>query len=118
MERDEIIIRNAIVHILDSTIGMPVLSDHFLDLGPDLNEFLRSHIYKIVSSDDMKSCIFNKEESFVYQCLENFNEESMVTVSQEIPMDQYNDKNNVEFITNPDGTIWVLIKNINRIISK
>jgi hypothetical protein len=35
-----------------------------------------------------------------------------------IPMDQYNDKNNVEFITNPDGTISVLIKNISKITTK
>lgn len=84
MERDEIIIRKAIVHIMDSTIGMPVLSDHLLELGPDLNEFLRGHIYKVASSDDIKNCNFNKEESFVYQCLENFNEESFVSISQEI----------------------------------
>ena len=51
MERDEIIIRNAIVHILDSTIGMPVLSDYLLELGPDLNDFLRGHIYRIATSD-------------------------------------------------------------------
>lgn len=84
MERDEIIIRKAIVHIMDSTIGMPVLSDHLLELGPDLNDFLRGHIYKIASSDDMKSCQFNKEESFIYQCLENFKEEELISSSQEI----------------------------------
>lgn len=84
MERDEIIIRNAIVHIMDSTIGMPVLSDHFLELGPELNDFLRGHIYKIVSSDDVKNCSFNTEESFVYQCIKDFNEESLIQVSQEI----------------------------------
>ncbi len=84
MERDEIIIRNAIVHILDSTIGMPVLSDHLLELGPELNEFLRGHIYKIASSDDMKNCSFNIEESYVYQCLNAFSEESLIAVSQDI----------------------------------
>jgi hypothetical protein len=84
MERDEIIIRNAIVHIMDSTIGMPVLSDHLLELGPELNEFLRGHIYKIASSDDMKSCEFNKEESSVYQFLEDFKEEALIPISQEI----------------------------------
>lgn len=84
MERDEIIIRNGIVHILDSTIGMPVLSDQLLELGPDLNEFLRGHIFKIASSDDMKSCNFNQEESYVYQCLKDFKEENMIPVSQEI----------------------------------
>lgn len=83
MEQDEIIIRNAIVHIMDSTIGMPVLSDYPLELGPDLNDFLRSHIYKIVSSDDTKSCNFD-EESYIHSCLKNFSEENIVSVSQEI----------------------------------
>ncbi len=35
-----------------------------------------------------------------------------------IPMDQYQDTSQVEFITNPDGTISVLIKNINRISTR
>ena len=35
-----------------------------------------------------------------------------------IPMEQYRDINQVEFITNPDGTISVLIKNINKILTR
>ena len=35
-----------------------------------------------------------------------------------IPMEQYNNKENVEFMTNPDGTISVWIKNISHITSK
>jgi len=35
-----------------------------------------------------------------------------------IPMEEYNNKQHVEFITNPDGTISVLIKNVNRITTK
>lgn len=84
MEKDEIIIRNAIVHILDSTIGMPVLSDTLLELGPDLNDFLRGHIYKIASSDDVKSCQFNKEESAVYNIILEFNEENLIQISQDL----------------------------------
>lgn len=84
MERDDIIIRNAIVHILDSTIGMPVFSDQLLELGPDINDFLRGHIYKIAVSDDVKNCRFREEESTVFQSLKSFNEESMISVSQEI----------------------------------
>jgi len=33
-------------------------------------------------------------------------------------MEEYNNKQHVEFITNEDGTISVLIKNVNRITSK
>jgi hypothetical protein len=84
MERDEIIIRNGIVHILDATIGMPVLSDRLLDLGPDLNEFLRGHIYKIAASDDISKCEFNKEESSVYGIIKEFKEEDLVFISREL----------------------------------
>jgi hypothetical protein len=35
-----------------------------------------------------------------------------------IPMEAYNNKDTVEFITNPDGTISVLIKNIGHIESR
>ena len=35
-----------------------------------------------------------------------------------IPMEQYNSTDSIEFITNPDGTISVLIKNIGKITSR
>ena len=44
MDKDSIIIKKLIVHILDSTVGMPVLSDTELDFGPDLSHFLKAHI--------------------------------------------------------------------------
>lgn len=84
MERDEFIIRNAIIHILDSAVGVPVLSDTLLELGPDLNEFLRGHIYKIASSDEIKRCEFNKEESFVYETIQNFDENNLIKLSKEL----------------------------------
>ena len=35
-----------------------------------------------------------------------------------IPMERYKDSNSVEFITNPDGTVSVLIKNIEHLAAK
>ena len=35
-----------------------------------------------------------------------------------IPMEQYREAKNIEFITNPDGTISVLIKNIEHLQAK
>lgn len=84
MEKDDIIIRNAILHILDSTVGMPVLSDALLELSPDLNDFLRGHIFRVITGDDTKSCEFHRDESYVYQCLESFDEEKLIPVSHEI----------------------------------
>ena len=70
MEKDDIIIRNAIMHILDSTVGIPVLSDVLLELNEDLNDFLRNHIYKVISGDDLKTCVFDEEKSDVYHLLQ------------------------------------------------
>lgn len=84
MERDDIIIRNAVLHILDSTVGVPVLSRSLLELNPDLNDFLRNHIFKITSGDDINNCLFNKEESTVYQYLVDFREDDLVPVTGQI----------------------------------
>ncbi len=62
MVKEEIRIKKAIVHILDSTIGMPVLSDEELDFGSEFSDFLKEHISKISSGDDGKSCEFYKQE--------------------------------------------------------
>lgn len=82
MEKNEIIIRNAALHILDSTVGLPVLSDSLLELTPDLNDFLRGHIYKLVSGDDLKTCIFDEESSEIYQLLVQFEEEKLIEFSK------------------------------------
>lgn len=88
MTKDEIIIRNAIIHILDSSVGMPVLSGHLLELSPDLNDLIRGHIYRIASGDDLKNCVFNteleEEELVVYKLLQSFDEQNMVSFSQDI----------------------------------
>ena len=39
-------------------------------------------------------------------------------VEIKIPMEQYQDGEHIEFITNPDGSISILIKNVGRITSK
>ncbi len=84
MVKEEIRIKKAIVHILDSTIGMPVLSDTELEYGSEIAEFLKEHIAKISSGDDAKECRFYKEESEVYQMLNAYADEDFVTVSKDI----------------------------------
>ena len=39
MVKEEIRIKKAIVHILDSTVGLPVLSDQEIEFGSDFAEF-------------------------------------------------------------------------------
>lgn len=89
MERDEIIIRNGIIHILDSSIGLPALSDTVLELGPDLNDFIRGLIYKIASSDELKHCLFDEETSQVYPVLKDFKEDNLIGISKELANQLY-----------------------------
>lgn len=85
--KDDIIIRKVIVHILDTVHGDCILSETLLDPGPDLYDFIRNHIYKIVTSDDTKNCTFNLETSPIYPLLESWDESdeySFVSTSQKI----------------------------------
>ena len=86
MEQDEIIIRKGIVHILDGELGYPVFSEQLLDMNPDVNDFFRQHIYKIMSGDDMKRCYFDnsEEESDMYKLVKSFDEENMVEESKKM----------------------------------
>ena len=87
MEKGEIRLRKVIVHILDSTAGMPALSDTLLDYGSDFGDFLRGHICRIIATDDKKTCEFHKEESEVFQQIQDFVEagltdEAFISASQ------------------------------------
>ena len=84
MEKDDIIIRSAIMHILDSSVGVPVLSDELLNLTPDMNDFLRNHIYKVISGDELKTCVFDEENSEVYHLIQEFTEENMVDTTKKL----------------------------------
>ncbi len=81
--KDEIRISQAIVHIMDPGLGMPVLSDAVLDLGPDLADFLKAHIYRIDTSDDVKNCSF-LEDSQIFPLAEEWESEKFVEISQKI----------------------------------
>ena len=42
MKSDDIIMKAAIIHILDSSVGIPVLSDQAMEIGPDFSDFLKA----------------------------------------------------------------------------
>ncbi len=84
MIKEEIRIKKAIVHILDSTVGMPVLSDGELEFGSEFADFLKEHIARVFSGDDGKSCRFYKEESEVYQMLAQYSDDFFVDASKDM----------------------------------
>ena len=42
MQKEDVRLRQVIIHIMDSTMGMPVLSDQVIDFGSDFEDFLRA----------------------------------------------------------------------------
>ncbi len=83
MNRDDIIVKKVIIHILDSSVGMPVLSDKELECGPDLYDFFRVHLEKVTNSDDIKQCSFY-EDSEILDELNQFTPEQFVETSQKL----------------------------------
>ncbi len=82
MNKEDIRMKKMIVHIMDSSIGMPVLSDTELVYGSEVAEFVRDHIAKISSGDEMKECHFYQEESEVYQMLAGYDDKDFVQMSK------------------------------------
>lgn len=83
MQKEDIRIKRVIVHILDSTVGLPVLSDSEIEFGSDFAEFLREHIYRIIEGDDSKDCEFYKEQSEVYHMLTEYTDDAFVEMSKQ-----------------------------------
>lgn len=84
MELNDIRIRQAIVHILDTNIDMPILSDNLLETNEEINEFIKSHIYKILTGDDFKLCEFISPESYIAANILVYTEEDFVVLSKNI----------------------------------
>ncbi|MCR5355835.1 MAG: nucleoid-associated protein [Lachnospiraceae bacterium] len=83
MQKDQIVITNAIVHILETDVGMPVLSEYLLERHEELNDLLRAHIYKVATGDDLKTCVFRDDEgSEMYELLKNFREDDLIGFSK------------------------------------
>jgi hypothetical protein len=57
MEYD-IHIKNAILHILDTSINLPVLSNSEIDIDGEISEFLEKHINKILDDSNIKKARF------------------------------------------------------------
>ncbi len=89
MVKEEIRIEKVIIHILDSMVGMPVLSDTEIDFGSDFADFLKEHIYKISSGDDVRTCRFYENESEVYQALQSYNDDEFIPFSKQLAESLY-----------------------------
>lgn len=83
MRKEDMIMKLGIVHILDSMVGVPVLSDRPIDMGSNLCDFFKAHIEKFTESDDVKRCQF-AEGSEVMQMIQGCNAENFVETSKRL----------------------------------
>ncbi|HEX3037825.1 MAG TPA: nucleoid-associated protein [Oscillospiraceae bacterium] len=60
----DIHIDQAVLHVLDTNLDAPILSDVCLDLTEDTKEFLLFRIDKFLGSDDYKCCEFEEGSTF------------------------------------------------------
>lgn len=87
METQDIKIKYLIVHILNSEHAIPVLSDTVLNVGSEFEEFIKGHICRVLTGDDVKPSKFSEEEpSNVYKLLKAYNksEQDFVQKTQDI----------------------------------
>lgn len=55
-------IEKAILHIMDTGVNFPVLSDKLMTMNEETDYFLSTHIEKLLEDAEFKSCSFNREE--------------------------------------------------------
>lgn len=91
------------------------MADKVFVQKPELKEKFKEKVqkYKIKEEEEIKPQNDTTTRKFEKQHLT-----TDTGIEIKIPMEQYDSTDNIEFITNEDGTISVLIKNIGHIISK
>ncbi|MBN2221422.1 MAG: nucleoid-associated protein [Vallitaleaceae bacterium] len=74
---EEISIKKIIVHILDTSMSIPVMSMDEMPTSIDINDFFAHHIARILDDDGMKSCVFEEEFNVFYGHLKEYQNQSI-----------------------------------------
>ncbi len=85
---EEITIERAVLHILDTGIGAPVLSDRALPLD-ESTDFFKRHIEKLAEDSEMKECVFEDGGNPVRDLIGGMNEENFISVTQQLAASLY-----------------------------
>lgn len=65
-------ISRAILHILDTSVGVPVLSENLMTLGEDLREYTEKHILRCFNDTDLKKTKFVNEDGFFFKLIKEY----------------------------------------------
>lgn len=68
----DININEAVIHILDSNGGEPVLNEYSLDLNEDIYKFVFKHIEKCFKDEELKYAKFNEGRSIVKEVTQDY----------------------------------------------
>lgn len=68
----EIIINEAIVHILDNNAEEPVLNEYTLQLNEEIYGFLLKHIERCLKDEELKYAVFNGEKNVVKETAQEY----------------------------------------------
>lgn len=69
---NDINIQEAIIHILDSNGGEPILNEYYLDLNEDIHKFIYRHIEKCFNDEELKYAKFNPERNIVKEVVQDY----------------------------------------------
>ena len=67
----ELVIHQAILHVLDTTLDAPVLSGGVMELTAEKTAYLQAHLEKMLASDEIRLCQLLPESSFKYELEHN-----------------------------------------------
>jgi nucleoid-associated protein YejK len=83
---EELQIKKIIIHILDTSITIPVMSMDEMPTSIDMNDFFAHHISKTINDDAQKNCVFSKEYNLFLNYLNEYRDEKIdfVTFSKQI----------------------------------
>lgn len=69
---NDINIQEAVIHILDSNGGEPVLNEYSLELNEDIHKFIYRHIEKCFNDEELKYAKFNPERNIVKEVVQDY----------------------------------------------
>lgn len=86
MAPEEITLKQSIVHILDSTMTIPVLSMDEMPSSIETNDFFIQHITKVMNDDALKECVFHEDHNLFLQSLTSYlqKDTDFVTFSKQV----------------------------------
>lgn len=65
-----IYLRKAVLHVLDSSMGMPVISCAELDLDGEARDFIEKHISKVLGDNNLKEAVFEEDGNKMHSMLQ------------------------------------------------